>query len=90
MNGTDLSAAPGANTQASVSCPAGKVAIAGGYFTTPQAPVNDTLALEESFNNGQVNNPGNVPNGTWTIVVQNQGGTTLNFRVTATCANAST
>jgi hypothetical protein len=82
-------AVPGLSIEdADATCPAGKIAIAGGSlidFSVPLASL--TLVTLDSFNLGLAGGP--TPNATWRVEVKNESDTAQSYQAIATCVDAS-
>ena len=80
------------NSESTVSCPAGDIAVTGDVFVNPSVATEDlTIVTIDSFNNGFFNGTltDKTPTDKWTVDVRNEGAAGQSYQAEATCAPAS-
>jgi hypothetical protein len=80
------------NSESTVSCPAGDIAVTGDVFVNPAVATEElTIVTIDSFNNGFFNGTltDKTPTDKWTVDVRNEGAAGQSYQAEATCAPAS-
>ncbi len=86
--GTPTIVAARTNSESTVACPAGDIAITGDVIVNPAVATGElTIVTIDSFNNGFFT--GTTPTDKWTVDVRNEGAAGQSYQAEATCAPGS-